>query len=52
MLQESKAFPGFAVDDLDRARSFYGSTLGLEVKDNEQTRGMLHRVRHLVKVDG
>ena len=34
-------------------------TLGLrkigqtvEVKDNEQTRGMLHRVRHLVKTDG
>ncbi len=24
----------------------------VEVKDNEQTRGMLHRVRHLVKVDG
>ena len=24
----------------------------VEVKDNAQTRGMLHRVRHLVKVDG
>jgi large subunit ribosomal protein L30 len=24
----------------------------VEVKDNPQTRGMLHRVRHLVKVDG
>ncbi len=25
----------------------------VEIKqDNEQTRGMLHRVRHLVKVDG
>ena len=24
----------------------------VEVKDNEQIRGMLHRVRHLVKVDG
>ena len=23
----------------------------VEVKDNEQTRGMLHRVRHLVKVE-
>ena len=22
----------------------------VEVKDNEQTRGMLHRVRHLIKV--
>ncbi len=24
----------------------------VEVKDNEQTRGMIHRVRHLVKIDG
>jgi large subunit ribosomal protein L30 len=24
----------------------------VEVKDNEQTRGMLHRVRHLVRTDG
>ena len=24
----------------------------VEVQDNEQTRGMLHRVRHLVKIDG
>jgi large subunit ribosomal protein L30 len=23
----------------------------VEVKDNEQTRGMLHRVRHLVEVE-
>ena len=23
----------------------------VEVKDNPQTRGMLHRVRHLIKVD-
>jgi large subunit ribosomal protein L30 len=23
----------------------------VEVKDNEQTRGMLHRVRHLIKVE-
>ena len=30
MLTNSKAFSGFAVDDLDRAREFYGETLGLE----------------------
>ncbi len=24
----------------------------VEVKDNEQIRGMLHRIRHLVRVDG
>ena len=24
----------------------------VEVKDNEQIRGMLHRIRHLVRIDG
>ena len=31
MLANSKAFSGFAVDDLDRAREFYEGTLGLDV---------------------
>jgi catechol 2,3-dioxygenase-like lactoylglutathione lyase family enzyme len=30
MLEESKAYSGFAVDDLDKAREFYGGTLGLK----------------------
>jgi catechol 2,3-dioxygenase-like lactoylglutathione lyase family enzyme len=29
MLEDSKAFSGFAVDDVDKAREFYGETLGL-----------------------
>jgi predicted enzyme related to lactoylglutathione lyase len=29
MLADSKAFNGFAVDDVERARQFYGETLGL-----------------------
>lgn len=33
MLAESKAFSGFAVDDLDRAREFYGDTLGLRTSE-------------------
>lgn len=33
MLQNSKAFSSFSVDDLGRAKSFYGSTLGLRVSD-------------------
>ena len=33
MFRDSKAFSGFAVKDLDAARSFYGETLGLEVED-------------------
>jgi catechol 2,3-dioxygenase-like lactoylglutathione lyase family enzyme len=31
MLRESKAFSGFAVDDLEAARRFYGDMLGLDV---------------------
>jgi catechol 2,3-dioxygenase-like lactoylglutathione lyase family enzyme len=31
MFESSKAFSGFAVDDLERVRAFYGDTLGLEV---------------------
>jgi catechol 2,3-dioxygenase-like lactoylglutathione lyase family enzyme len=35
MLTESKAFSGFSVDDLDKARRFYEDTLGLRVSDEE-----------------
>ena len=31
MLEESKAYSGFSVDDLDAAREFYARKLGLEV---------------------
>jgi catechol 2,3-dioxygenase-like lactoylglutathione lyase family enzyme len=33
MLADSKAFSGFAVDDLQKAREFYGGTLGLTTTD-------------------
>jgi catechol 2,3-dioxygenase-like lactoylglutathione lyase family enzyme len=33
MLSDSKAFSGFAVDDLEQARAFYADTLGLKVSD-------------------
>jgi catechol 2,3-dioxygenase-like lactoylglutathione lyase family enzyme len=33
MLAESKAFSGFAVDDLEKAREFYGETLGLRTSE-------------------
>jgi catechol 2,3-dioxygenase-like lactoylglutathione lyase family enzyme len=33
MLKDARAFPGFAVDDVPRAKEFYGTTLGLEVAD-------------------
>jgi catechol 2,3-dioxygenase-like lactoylglutathione lyase family enzyme len=33
MLDAGKAYSGFAVDDLDKAREFYGETLGLKITD-------------------
>ena len=33
MLQDSPAFSGFSVDDLEAARAFYGEVLGLAVRD-------------------
>lgn len=34
MLKSSKAFSGFSVDDLAKAKEFYGRTLGLDVVTN------------------
>ena len=44
MLANSKAYSGFAVDDLEKAREFYGGTLGLEVEvlDEENRLATLH----------
>jgi catechol 2,3-dioxygenase-like lactoylglutathione lyase family enzyme len=33
MFRDAKAFSGFSVDDLGRAKAFYGDTLGLEVSE-------------------
>ena len=35
MFKESKAFSSFSVDDLPRAKRFYGELLGLDVSDGE-----------------
>jgi predicted enzyme related to lactoylglutathione lyase len=34
MLKESKAFSGFSVDDTEKAKEFYGRTLGLDVTES------------------
>ena len=34
MLENAKAFSGFAVDDIERARQFYGGTLGLRTSED------------------
>ena len=39
MFKDTKAFSGFSVSDIGKARSFYEGTLGLEVSESD---GMLH----------
>ena len=35
MFKDTKTFSSFSVDDLSKAKEFYGETLGLELKENE-----------------
>jgi catechol 2,3-dioxygenase-like lactoylglutathione lyase family enzyme len=37
MLTDSKAFSGFSVDDIEKAKAFYQDTLGLRVNEVEGT---------------
>jgi catechol 2,3-dioxygenase-like lactoylglutathione lyase family enzyme len=41
MLTNSKAFSGFAVDDVAAAKRFYGETLGLTVEEVDADNGLL-----------
>lgn len=41
MLAESKAFSGFAVDDLEAAKRFYGETLGLKMTVLDEEFGLM-----------
>jgi predicted enzyme related to lactoylglutathione lyase len=36
MLKDAKVFPSFSVDDLGRAKEFYGGVLGVEVKESKE----------------
>ena len=36
MFKETKAFSSFSVDDLERAKQFYGGTLGLDVVERDE----------------
>jgi predicted enzyme related to lactoylglutathione lyase len=36
MFKDAKAFSGFSVDDLQKAKEFYGQTLGLEVSETKE----------------
>jgi predicted enzyme related to lactoylglutathione lyase len=41
MLENSKAYSGFAVDDLEKAKAFYEQTLGLGVREEDPQNGVL-----------
>ena len=41
MLADTKAFSGFAVDDLDKAKEFYGDTLGLRIEVLDEENGLM-----------
>ena len=41
MLKTSAAFGSFAVNDLEKARTFYGQTLGLDVSEVPGMKGLL-----------
>ena len=41
MFENAKAFHGLGVDDLDKAREFYGDTLGLNVSVVDEDNGLL-----------
>ena len=36
MFEDAKAFSGFSVDDLQKAKQFYSQTLGLKVSENPE----------------
>jgi len=41
MLEDSKAFSGFAVDDVGKAREFYGETLGVRTSALDEDNHLL-----------
>ena len=42
MFKNTKAFSGFSVNDTQKARAFYGQTLGLDVSEDSAMKGLLH----------
>ena len=40
MFKKTRAFSSFSVDDMQKAKEFYGQTLGLEVSETEEGLGL------------
>jgi predicted enzyme related to lactoylglutathione lyase len=41
MLENTKAYSGFAVDDIDKAKQFYGETLGVRTSVLDEDAGLI-----------
>ncbi len=41
MFENTKAFSGYSVDDIDAAKKFYGETLGIKVNELDPENGLL-----------
>jgi catechol 2,3-dioxygenase-like lactoylglutathione lyase family enzyme len=42
MFKDTKAFSSFSVNDIEKAKEFYGTTLGLEVEEIKEMKGLLN----------
>ena len=42
MFKGSKVFTSFSVDDINKAKDFYGKTLGLDVEEVKEMKGLLN----------
>jgi catechol 2,3-dioxygenase-like lactoylglutathione lyase family enzyme len=42
MFRSTKAFSGFSVNDIQKAKEFYSQTLGLEVSEDQEMGGQLN----------
>jgi hypothetical protein len=36
VFKNTKAFSSYSVDDLERAKEFYGKTLGIDISDSKE----------------
>ena len=49
MFKEAKTFSSFSVNDLRRAKEFYGETLGLEIKETPEFLGLQKKIWSLLE---
>lgn len=52
MLKSSKAFSGFSVDDIKKAKKFYGETLGIKVTEQDMGEEYMTLTLHIDGTNG